>query len=72
MCVASAALYESFEHVQKKIVYPVRIIFILAYWECVVIVFVEQRTCYILLIFTVYYVIRACNIWDEQSANVTW
>ncbi len=39
--------------------------------ENVVIVFVSQLTCCILVVLTVYYVIRACNISDKQSANVT-
>ncbi len=51
---------------------PARIIFIPAYvhWKRVVIVFVAQLTCCILVVLTVY-VIRACNISDELSANVT-
>ncbi len=69
--VASAGQYESFV---QNFVYPARIIFIPAYahWKCVVIVFVAQIMCSILVILTVYYVIHACNILDEQSANVTW
>ncbi len=70
--VASAGQYEIFDHVQK-FVYPVQIIFIPAYahWKRVVIVFVAQLMSCILVILTVYYVIRACNISDEGSANVT-
>ncbi len=72
MHVASAGQYESFEHVQK-FVYPARIIFISAYahWKLVVIVSVAQLTCCILVVLTVYYIIRACNISEERSANVT-
>ncbi len=42
-----------------------------AHWKRVVIIFVAQLTSCILVILTVYYVIRACNISDELSANVT-
>ncbi len=41
------------------------------HWEHIVIVFVAQVTCCILVILTVYYVIHACNISDERSAYVT-
>ncbi len=71
-CVCSIGKpYGNFEHVQR-FVYPAGIIFILAYahWECVVIVFVAQLVCCILVILTVYYVICACNISDEWSVNV--
>ncbi len=66
MHVVSADQYESFEHVQKC-VEPVRIIFICAYAhrKRVVIVFVAQLACCILVVLTVflvvltvYYVIR--------------
>ncbi len=58
----------------KKFVYPARIISIplYAHWKRVVIVFVAQFACCILVILTVYYVIRACNISNELSVNVTW
>ncbi len=51
--------------------YPARIIFIPAYahWECVVIVFVAQHTCCILVILTLYYVIHGCNISQENSVK---
>ncbi len=57
----------------KHFVYPARIIFVLAYvhLELVVIVFVTQLTCCILVILTVYYIIRGCNNSDERGANVT-
>ncbi len=52
----------------KTFVYPAWIIFIPAYvhWKRVVIVFVAQITCCILVILTEYYVIRACNISDKR------
>ncbi len=37
----------------------------------VVIIFVAQLTCCILVILTVYFIIHACNISDEWSANMT-
>ncbi len=57
----------------KRFVYPGWIIFIPAYvhWKPVVIFFVTKLMCCILVILTIYYVIRACNISDEWSANVT-
>ncbi len=67
--VSSAGWYESFEHVQKVCVPTAN-----NFHSClkhVVIIFVAQLTCCILVILTVYYVICACNISDEWSANVT-
>ncbi len=67
--VASAGQYESFEHVQKVCVPSAN-----NFHSClkrVVIIFVAQLMCCILVILTVYYVIHACNISDEWSANVT-
>ncbi len=65
----SVLWYESFEHVQKVCVPSTNNFH--SCLKCVVIVFVAQLTCCILVILTVYYVIHACNISDEQSANVT-
>ncbi len=58
----------------KTFVFPIRILFILGYahWKHVVIFFVAQLTCCILVILTVYYIIRACNISQENSANGVW
>ncbi len=67
--VSSGGRYESFDHVQKVCVPSTN-----NFHSClkrVVILFVAQLTCCILVILTVYYVIRACNISDEWSANVT-
>ncbi len=67
--VASVGRYESFEHVQKACVPRAN-----NFHFClkrVAIVFVTQLTCCILVILTVYYIIHACNISDERSANVT-
>ncbi len=64
--VASAGRYESFEYVQNVCVPSAN-----NFHSCLKRVVVAQLTCCILVILTVYYVIRACNISDEQSANVT-
>ncbi len=69
VCVASAGQYESFEHVQKVCVPSANNIHYCL--KRVVIVFIKQLTSCILVILTVYYVIRACNISDERTANGT-
>ncbi len=55
----------------KTFVFPMHILFILGYvhWKCVVIFFVAQLKCCILVILTLYYVIHACNISQENSAK---
>ncbi len=68
--VASASRYESFEHVQKVCIHSAN-----NFHSClkrVVIVFVSQLTCCILVILTVYYIIRACNISGEQNCECDW
>ncbi len=52
----------------KTFVLSMRILFIpgYAHWKRAVIFFVAQLTCCILVILTVYYVIRACNISQEN------
>ncbi len=67
--VASAGRYKSFEHVQNVRVPSANNFH--SRLKHVVIIFVTQLTCCILVILTVYYVIRACNVSDERSANVT-
>ncbi len=68
--VTSAGQQESFENVQNVRV-PIANIFIpgYAHWKHVVIFFVAQLTFCILVILTVYYVIHACNISQENSAK---
>ncbi len=72
-CVYLLQVSKKVLNMLKILVYPAWIIFIPAYahWKHVVIVFVAELTCCILVILIVYYVIRACNISDERSANVT-
>ncbi len=67
--VASAGQYESFEHVQN--VYVTSSNNFHSSLKRVVIAFVARLMCCILVILTIYYAIRACNISDERSANVT-
>ncbi len=69
--VASAGQYESFEHVQKNCVPRANNFLPYAHSKRLVIIFVTQLTCCILIIHTVYYIIHACNISDERNANVT-
>ncbi len=72
ICVTLAGQHECFEHVQNFCV-PSANTFIPGYVHCkyVVIFFVTQLMCCILVILTVYYIIRACNISDVRSVNVT-
>ncbi len=65
--VASAGQYESFKLVQKVCVPSMN-----NFHSCLKRVFVRQIMRCILVMHTVYYVIRTCNISDERSANVTW
>ncbi len=72
MRVASAGQYESFEHVQNfRVPSANNFHSCLCALKRVVIIFVAQLTCCILIILSLYYVIHACYISDEWSVNVT-